>query len=292
MLKRILLWKYPIAVLIVLGGCVFVSRQDQSTRDKYEEKCSQLNARTISPTRHQEDCEEGAEDAARHLPRWYRIFGWPEGITAWAILLTLIAIAEQTNQTRRAADAGADAANAAYGSVRFAEAQFELMKEERRARISIKAIGIQVQDPGSELWNLVTNIEIRNLGQTRAFIKRTKGEFVMSAYGEERPQEDDLSMLYLPEEYIDPDTAPVVVSLHPCSLLPTSLKVLADDLYESRRMLQIHGFIEYETLGMKLTEEFRYFWMTGNVLGGMFGEEEKNLSDVKRVEQGYWLDNR
>jgi hypothetical protein len=292
MLKRILLWKYPIAALLVLGGCVFVSRQDQETRDKYEQKCSQFNASAIPPTRHQEDCEEGAEDAARHLPRWYRIFGWPEGITTWAILLTLMAIAEQTNQTRRAADAGADAANAAYGSVRFAEAQFELMKEERRARISIKAIGIQVQDPGSELWNLVTNIEIRNLGQTRAFIKRTSGEFAIRLEGQERPQEDDLSTLYLPEEYIDPSTDPIVVSLHHFNFLPTSLKVLADDLHDRKRMLHLYGFIEYETLGMKFTEEFKYFWMAGSVFGGMSWGEEKTLTDAERVEEGHWWDNR
>jgi hypothetical protein len=104
MLKRIASWKYGIPVLIILGGCVYVSHQDQRTRDQYEQKCNQLNASTVPPSAHQEDCDKGAENAARHLPRWFRIFSWPEGITTWAILLTLFAIAEQTSQTRRSAD--------------------------------------------------------------------------------------------------------------------------------------------------------------------------------------------
>jgi hypothetical protein len=36
---------------------------------------------------------------------WFDFFRWPNGTTAWAIILTLIAIAEQTGQTRKAADA-------------------------------------------------------------------------------------------------------------------------------------------------------------------------------------------
>jgi hypothetical protein len=166
------------------------------------------------------------------------------------------------------------------------------MKEERRARISIKAARIQVQDPDTEFWNLATSIEIRNLGQTRAFIKRTGGEFAMRASGEERSEEYDLNTLYLPEEYIDPSTEPVVVSLYQLNLLPTSLRVLADGLHDGRMVFHLYGFIEYETLGMKFTEEFKYFWSTGSVFGGMFSGQETNPTDAERVEEGHWWDNR
>jgi len=43
----------------------------------------------------------------------YELFGWPNGITVWALFLTMMVIAEQTSQTRRAADATKDAADAA-----------------------------------------------------------------------------------------------------------------------------------------------------------------------------------
>jgi hypothetical protein len=44
-----------------------------------------------------------------YSPRWemvviYRVFSWPEGVTVWALFLTLITIAEQTRHTARAAD--------------------------------------------------------------------------------------------------------------------------------------------------------------------------------------------
>ncbi|WP_263377303.1 hypothetical protein [Granulicella paludicola] len=35
----------------------------------------------------------------------YLLVGWPEGVTVWALLLTLLAIAEQTSETRTAAQA-------------------------------------------------------------------------------------------------------------------------------------------------------------------------------------------
>ena len=37
----------------------------------------------------------------------YQAVGWPEGVTVWALLLTLIVIAEQTNEARRSANISA-----------------------------------------------------------------------------------------------------------------------------------------------------------------------------------------
>lgn len=91
MLRHIAAWKYVIVVLVIAGFFIYVSRQDQNTRHEYEKKCSQLNSGFVTPwLSPNEDCDKGAENAARHLPRWYRLFGWPEGITTWAILLTSV----------------------------------------------------------------------------------------------------------------------------------------------------------------------------------------------------------
>lgn len=157
MLKGLATWKYVIVVAIVLGGCVYVSRQDQETRQQYQEKCTQLNAGTASPSTHGEDCDKGADDAARHLPRWYRVFSWPEGITTWAILLTLFAIAEQTNETRRAATAAIDAAQAAQRTI-------DLTMHTQRGRIAIsfapaEGIGEIVEFSAENIGN--SNVKIR-----------------------------------------------------------------------------------------------------------------------------------
>ena len=144
--------KYGIAVAVILGLSVSVSHQDQKTRDQYEQKCAQFNARAVAPASHSEDCDKGAENAARHLPRWYRVFGWPEGITTWAILLTLLALAEQTGQTRKAAEGAQRAADAAF-------AQIELMKSKERSRLSISPLPLTAfgKDEPQEIGFLVTN---------------------------------------------------------------------------------------------------------------------------------------
>jgi hypothetical protein len=60
------------------------------TPDAYEEKHPQ----------------ENVPDAEEHPPSWFRFFRWPDGTTTWAIIFTLIAIAAQTEQTKKAAVAG------------------------------------------------------------------------------------------------------------------------------------------------------------------------------------------
>jgi hypothetical protein len=47
---------------------------------------------------------------AKNPPRHFEIFAWPEGVTAWALLLTLVVIAWQSVETRAAAKAGEVAA--------------------------------------------------------------------------------------------------------------------------------------------------------------------------------------
>ncbi|HEY2860026.1 MAG TPA: hypothetical protein VGJ21_16515 [Terracidiphilus sp.] len=131
-------WKHSVLVCLILGFCIFVSHQDQKTRDDYENKCAQINAIIASPASPTEDCEKGAENAARHLPRWYRVFSWPEGITLWAILLTLLAIAEQTNATARAATASNTAVDVALMNTQAfinSERPWILVKAEQSKRI-------------------------------------------------------------------------------------------------------------------------------------------------------------
>lgn len=208
---------------------------------------------------------------------------------------TLNAIRRQTKAAEDAAKAGMESANAALGSVKLTEAQLNLTKEKERARISITAGGLQVQEPDTEFWSLATSIEVRNLGPTRAIIQRTSGEFVIRAEGEELAHGADWlagGSLSLPDDFIDPCTTPVIAPLHWFHWEPASLKSLADDLHGNKRTLHLYGFIEYETLGMVLTEEFNCFWMAGSVAAAFFRGENKNPTDAERVEDGNWWNNR
>ena len=99
MLKRLGLWKYGIAVAIIFGCAFYVSQQYQHATEYCQEKVTKGR-----PSPHKENPDKCAEDAEKHFPSWYRLFSWPEGIGTWAILLTLLVISEQTNQTRRSAE--------------------------------------------------------------------------------------------------------------------------------------------------------------------------------------------
>ena len=52
--------------------------------------------------------EANPKETRVEVPGWlqvsYQAVGWPEGVTVWALLLTLVVIAEQTDETRRSAD--------------------------------------------------------------------------------------------------------------------------------------------------------------------------------------------
>jgi hypothetical protein len=297
MLKRIFSWRYLIAVVIILGGCIYVSRQDQKTRDQYEQKCNQLNASAVAPTGHYEDCDKGAENAARHLPRWYRVFGWPEGITTWAILLTLLALAEQTSQTRRAADATAETANAAYGSLTFAEAQMDLMKEEKRARLdlNVERIGLEVEVAGEDLVHLIAVVSVRNIGESKAFIGRTSGILITKLRND--PLGDiDYSPLDLPEKFIEPDKTPVAVKVYcfPSATTATFAECLEGGTFS----LHLFGFIEYETLGFWRRKEFGYDWKVldrNSGLAGLYGLRDPYPNSPRpardRITYGYWAAN-
>lgn len=44
------------------------------------------------------------DNTKRWWERGYLFFGWPDGITIWALILTMVVIAEQTMETRKAAE--------------------------------------------------------------------------------------------------------------------------------------------------------------------------------------------
>ncbi len=164
------------------------------------------------------------------------MFGWPNGITVWALMLTLMAIEEQTTATE-------DAANAAYGSLSFAEAQMEMMREKERARLDVDArhANLDIEVAGDNLIHLIATVSVRNIGASRAFIGRTSGTLITKLRNEPLG-DDDYSPLDLPEQYIDPDKpfVPTKVYCFPT----TTVSTFAECLEEGTFALHIFGFIE------------------------------------------------
>jgi len=280
-------WKYIVAVVAIVGFSVYVSHQDQKTRDQYEQKCAQLNAGSITPAAHNEDCDKGADNAARNLPRWHRMFGWPEGITVWAILLTLFAIAEQTSATK-------DATNAAYGSLTFAEAQFELMKEKDRAKLDLNVArdDLEVGVEGEHLLHLISTLSIRNVGESKAFIGVIRGVLV-SGLGSEPLGDIGHATLDLPDRVLEPNKTPLVTKAY-CFPEATA-STFAECLEQGTYSLHFFGFVEYETMGLWWRKEFGYTWNNiarDSGLGGALGLSDpypnSPMPARDRIVYGYW----
>ena len=79
---------------------------------RYAENCktnNKNNAQTGSPETpiSPNDASKCAKntDKPKHPPSWIETFTWPEGVTAWALLLTLLVLAWQSTETRAAAQA-------------------------------------------------------------------------------------------------------------------------------------------------------------------------------------------
>lgn len=111
--------KYLLALALLLLLSTYVTIQNQ----EYAEGATSNTApplQTSSPSAN-EQAEGNPSHSKRHAPSWYRIFVWPEGISVWAILATLVVIAEQTDATRKSSESAKDSADAALKQARLQE---------------------------------------------------------------------------------------------------------------------------------------------------------------------------
>lgn len=91
----------------------------------------------------------------------YHIFSWPEGVTVWALFLTLVAVAEETQETAKAARATEDAVITANESL---ELQRDIAKRQLRAYICVEAMEVLFRR-----GQPVAVVTFKNTGQTPAY---------------------------------------------------------------------------------------------------------------------------
>jgi hypothetical protein len=118
------MWKYIAVFAVVFGVTVYVARQDERAAQQAAHLSN--NASPAKPDT--EHPQKNISDAERHTPTWYTFFRWPSGTTTWAIILTLLAIAEQTSQTAKAAKATRDSVGYMEQQAGIMDGQLEAMK--------------------------------------------------------------------------------------------------------------------------------------------------------------------
>ncbi len=113
-------WAGVLAVVVLI---VVIAHKQQTAAANYE-RDRRVWCDSNAPTPAQKaSCPDEGPQRETYLPWWYVLGAWPEGIAAWGLLLTLGAIAWQSWETRKAAEA----------SVR----QFGIQRESLRPRLSI-----------------------------------------------------------------------------------------------------------------------------------------------------------
>ncbi|MGB8887048.1 MAG: hypothetical protein WCC87_10020 [Candidatus Korobacteraceae bacterium] len=145
------MWKYLATFAVFLLLAIYVARQDKraATQDAH------LGNGAVSAKTDEKHLQKDVSDTAGYGPSWYGFFRWPNGTTTWAIILTLLAIAEQTRQTARAAKATEDSVESGKLTA----------KQQLRAYVSARSTRLFIHDDGG----VEIAMELHNSGQTPAY---------------------------------------------------------------------------------------------------------------------------
>jgi hypothetical protein len=94
--------------LLVIGMTVFVAIKDERATERHAKQTSNASKQpneSVVPKPNEKCPDEDVYNPERDSPRWYGVFRWPNGITTWALLLTLAALIEQTRHIAKGAEA-------------------------------------------------------------------------------------------------------------------------------------------------------------------------------------------
>ncbi|HEY2470482.1 MAG TPA: hypothetical protein VGI45_21985 [Terracidiphilus sp.] len=119
--------KYAIGLALVLGCAFVIARRDEYAANQSAPPSAQSDKATVAAQQDENHPQKHVENTGWDSPSghiFHAAFKWPEGITVWAIVLTLLAIAEQTSATHKAAEATEDAVVASRDSLKVQEAEF------------------------------------------------------------------------------------------------------------------------------------------------------------------------
>ncbi len=175
--------KYLAIFALILGLAVYIARQDEHAAQYATQKTAYQNNAAVSAESNKNHPQESVSDAEWNAPGWYSFFRWPNSTTAWAIILTLFAIAEQTKHTAEAADATRQSVGAIQAQSGHLETQAgqmsrqaDLMKEQLdtarqkerpKLRIQFEIVDLQFTESPDVV---PINCRIQNHGGSVAFI--------------------------------------------------------------------------------------------------------------------------
>jgi hypothetical protein len=148
--------KFLMAVSVVIGALTLMTYEEHKSSDKYQRDC-QSHVPAVPSTRSRDSANrtDECQDPKKYMPWWYVLIAWPDGIGAWAVILTVIVISWQSYETRKAAEATEIA-------VRL---QKDIGKRQLRAYMVLRRARLILHEDGF----VEAKIELANCGQTPAY---------------------------------------------------------------------------------------------------------------------------
>jgi hypothetical protein len=157
--------KYVLGFFLVFGFAVYVAVQDERTAQQPAQEAEQSSKSTIATVPDANHPQKDITKTERNLPSWYGFFRWPNGTTTWAILLTLLAIAEQNRLLKQYVIATKDGVEATRRNIAL---QFRPRLIVRRGELEYGSLAV-----GGKPAKI--HYTVANVGGTNARILRAWG---------------------------------------------------------------------------------------------------------------------
>jgi len=199
--------------IALVAAIVLVARYEQnhdSSSHRYDIECHQQSppTSTTDSLTCKIDSSKEAEQGKSGPQWWHILLAWPEGITAWAIIFTLIAISTQAYLMRVHADHFAILAEATFkqtailtesvaaakASAKAASDQIGMMKDKEQALIQV--VPLKLEKLAFYGANKI-GLEVVNVGATVALEVSIKAGVRISAKGL-KPEEGEYLNLEIP----------------------------------------------------------------------------------------------
>jgi hypothetical protein len=199
---------------------------------------------------------------------------------------TLAAIKEQNDNLLISAKAATVMAMASNKSAKAALSQIEMVKDKERARVEIKALGLELTRVSEDFWHIRATIELRNVGMGRAYVRLGEGSLAIT---EEKPNGLSLDVV---DGFIDPSGDPTTESFYFFQPDDASRGEYSQKICDGVFVPRIIGFIEYETVGTRFHRDFHYAWIGHgsplNVSAFMSRGGFVPVTDEDKVSFGFW----
>jgi hypothetical protein len=220
-----------------------------------------------------------AQAQVRHSYPWYELIA-PANVPNWCLVVVGGLAAGMAYWTLRCIEKQADHLRIQTDLMRE---QMDMMVQKERARLDIYPQPLKFEKMEGGIYYLDTCIELRNTGQSKAYIVFSASRFVVTGLDQSALPQPDPDGFSLDSNVVEPSGEPVYAGFF-IDDIPITFEDMAESLANGESAAYLYGFIDYETLGIKHHCNFGYVWTIdeGKRNSGLYNSE-------KLIAEGEWV---